>query len=289
MLSEVTPFHFQGFDFYVKRDETIDPLLSGNKYRKLYSLLQTPAHTYQTIMSYGGTQSNAMLSIAALCRQKGWFFHYYCKPIAPHLKQQPSGNLLAALDLGMLLFETNHDDYETTITQLKSNGSSLLIPQGGADAIAQQGIEILAQEIRQWQQSTNLKPLYIVTPSGTGTTAFYLASALPEYTVLTSACIANKNYLITQMQQLGTMPDNLRLLQANRKFHFAQPYPELLHMYEQLKTAGITFDLLYAPQMWLTLLEHMQNFDGTVLYVHSGGLMGNATMLERYQHKGLIT
>ncbi|MDQ6981063.1 MAG: 1-aminocyclopropane-1-carboxylate deaminase, partial [Ghiorsea sp.] len=60
MLSDVTPFHFQGLDCFVKRDELIDPLLSGNKYRKLYSLIQTPSETYSTLISYGGTQSNAM-------------------------------------------------------------------------------------------------------------------------------------------------------------------------------------------------------------------------------------
>lgn len=287
MNSPITPFFFQGFDFYVKRDELIHPLLSGNKYRKLYSLLQTPTDTYQTIISYGGTQSNAMLSLAALCQQKGWNFHYYSKPIATHLKQQSSGNLQAALDLGMLLFETKHDDYESTISKLRSQGTTLVIPQGGADPIAQQGLEVLAQEIKQWQQTSNLKSLNIVTPSGTGTTAFYLASALTECSVFTTAAVGDNDYLISQMQKLGTVPDNLHLLKASKKYHFAKPYPEFLNTYVQLKAAGISFDLIYAPKMWLTLLEHMQDLDGTVLYVHSGGLMGNASMLERYQHRGM--
>jgi 1-aminocyclopropane-1-carboxylate deaminase/D-cysteine desulfhydrase-like pyridoxal-dependent ACC family enzyme len=50
----------------------------------------------------------------------------------------------------------------------------------------------------------------------------------------------------------------------------------------------MTFDLLYAPKMWLTLLAYLKHLQGEVLYVHSGGLLGNASMLERYRHKGLL-
>jgi len=57
-------------EFYVKRDDLIDPYLAGNKYRKLYTLLETPNNTYDTLISYGGTQSNAMLALAAMCQKK---------------------------------------------------------------------------------------------------------------------------------------------------------------------------------------------------------------------------
>jgi len=286
MLSPTTPFHFQDFDFYVKRDELIHPLLSGNKYRKLYTLLQTPTDTYHTIISYGGTQSNAMLSIAALCQQKGWRFQYYCKPLASHLKQQPSGNLKAALDLDMDLLETER--YESTVSQLKSKDKTLLVPQGGADPLAEEGIVILANEIQTWQQQNNIKKLSIVTPSGTGTTVYYLAKHLPDYQVLTTASVGGNTYLKQQMNQLGGFPDNLALLEPSRKYHFAKPYPEFLKTYQELQQAGIIFDLIYAPKMWLTLLANMQNTHDTVLYVHSGGLLGNETMLARYEHKGFL-
>ena len=284
--SKVTPFHFQGFDFFIKRDELIDPLLSGNKYRKFYALLQTPPETYNTMISYGGTQSNAMLSIAALCKQKGWQFHYYCKPLASRLKQHPTGNLKAVLDLGMQLLES--PNYDTLIPTLQSQDKTLLIPQGGADPLAEQGISALANEIKQWQQEQNISKLNVVTPSGTGTTAYYLAKHLPACNILTTACVGGNEYLQQQMQQLGSIPHNLKWLEPLRKYHFAKPYPEFLKTYQTLKQSGMEFDLIYAPLMWQTLLSSMQNIQGTVLYVHSGGLMGNTTMLERYAHKGML-
>ncbi|MDQ6981333.1 MAG: 1-aminocyclopropane-1-carboxylate deaminase, partial [Ghiorsea sp.] len=273
-------------DCFVKRDELIDPLLSGNKYRKLYSLIQTPSETYSTLISYGGTQSNAMLSIAALCQQKGWQFQYYCKPLASQLKQQPIGNLKAALDLGMELIETAN--YESTVSQLKSKNKTLLVPQGGADPLAEEGITILANEIQTWQQQNNIKKLSILTPSGTGTTVYYLAKHLPDNQVLTTASVGDNTYLKQQMNQLGSFPNNLTLLEPTRKYHFAKPYPEFLKTYQELQQAGIIFDLIYAPKMWLTLLANMQNIHDTVLYVHSGGVLGNKTMLARYAHKGLL-
>ncbi|MDX8380585.1 MAG: 1-aminocyclopropane-1-carboxylate deaminase [Ghiorsea sp.] len=284
MLSQVSLFHFQGYDFYVKRDELIDPLLSGNKYRKLYELIQTPSATYSTIISYGGIQSNAMLAIAALCQKKSWAFHYYCKPIQTRIQEKPDGNYKIALELGMKAFPT--ENYDSKITQLKNEGKTLVIPQGGADALAKKGLEVLADEIKQWQQQVGIQSLSIVTPSGTGTTSYYLAKALPDYKVLTTATIGDNDYLKQQMLKLGNIPSNLELLEPERKYHFAKPYPEFLHTYQSLKDSGIEFDLIYAPKMWLTLLANMQNIHGAVLYVHSGGLLGNLTMLARYQHKG---
>ena len=52
-----------------------------------------------------------------------------------------------------------------------------------------------------------------------------------------------------------------------------------------LLDSGVEFDLLYAPGMWKALLEQT---DEEVLYIHSGGVSGNESMLKRYEKKGLI-
>ncbi|MDX9756361.1 MAG: 1-aminocyclopropane-1-carboxylate deaminase/D-cysteine desulfhydrase, partial [Sulfurimonas sp.] len=61
--SEIDKIFLDGRAFYVKRDDLVDPFLAGNKFRKLYALLQTPSNKLNQIISYGGTQSNAMLAI----------------------------------------------------------------------------------------------------------------------------------------------------------------------------------------------------------------------------------
>jgi len=289
-LSPVEQFVFRERDYYVKRDDLVDPLLSGNKYRKLYTLIQTPANRYQKLISYGGIQSNAMLSIAALCKQKGWSFSYTAKPVPQRLKDQPTGNLKMALELGMQLHEVSPEAYEQEILQLNVQGddSALFVPQGGADPLAQSGINVLAREIRQWQLKTGIEKLNMVTPSGTGTTAYYLAVSMPEVSVITTAAVGNRDYLIEQMQHLGSLPVNLRILENEKKHHFAKPYPEFIAIYKELKTAGIEFDLIYGANMWHTLMQHVDAIEGPILYIHSGGLIGNKTMFDRYRHKGLL-
>jgi len=87
------------------------------------------------------------------------------------------------------------------------------------------------------------------------------------------------------MSALSVIPKNLIILNPSKKYHFAKPYPEFIDIYKKLKHAGIEFDLLYAPGMWKALLEQTQE---KILYIHSGGVSGNGSMLQRYSKKGMI-
>ena len=278
-LSKIT---LEGREFLIKRDDLIDPYLAGNKYRKLYTLLNTPKSKYRQIISYGGTQSNAMLAIAAMCKEKSWEFIYYTKPISQVIKQQTYGNYFHAVTLGMQHKEIDTALYRDYISSLSINQdeTALIIDQGGADKSAKDGLEVLAQEIREQTQVLDIKS--VATPSGTGTTALFLALSLPEYTVYTTPCIGDSKYLREQMLALWEIPKNLVILESKKKFHFAKLYLEFLEMYKKTKEAGVVFDLLYAPAMWLALLEQTSE---KVLYIHSGGVSGNESMLKRYSQK----
>jgi len=270
-------------EFLVKRDDLIDPYLAGNKYRKLYKLLQMPTKELDTIISYGGTQSNAMLAISAMCKNKGWKFIYYTKPVSKIIKDTKDGNYFNSIKLGMNHIELKLDEYKPYITSLmfNLNPRTFIIDQGGAIKDALSGIKVLANEI----EDADLEIDAIATPSGTGTTALYLALALPQYKIYTTPAIGDKNYLIEQMSALEKIPTNLIILEDKKKYHFAKLYPEFLEIYKKTKDAGIEFDLLYAPAMWKTLLEQTNE---KVLYIHSGGVSGNSSMLKRYHRKNII-
>ncbi|MEA2112339.1 MAG: pyridoxal-phosphate dependent enzyme [Campylobacterota bacterium] len=287
--SAVEKFTFYGRDFYVKRDDLLDSYLSGNKFRKLYTLYNTSSSTYKKVISYGGTQSNAMLSIAYLCHLKGWEFEYYCRPVALHVKKMNEGNLAQALRFGMRLHEVEHEHFEQEVTKLFFNVDSniCLIAQGGADKIAHKGVKVLADEITLWKDQNKISNLHVITPSGTGTTAFYLAKEL-ECDCYTTAVVGSTEYLNEELKALGQMPKNLHVIATEKKYHFAKLYREFLALYLELKECGIEFDLLYAPKTWLALLENLDAINGDILYVHSGGVYGNGTMLERYRHKGWL-
>jgi 1-aminocyclopropane-1-carboxylate deaminase/D-cysteine desulfhydrase-like pyridoxal-dependent ACC family enzyme len=231
-----------------------------------------------------------MLAMAYLANQKNWIFEYYTKTIPLHVKQIPEGNHKKALDLGMNVFEVPHDQFEQRIRELflHVNSHEVLVPQGGADPIAQSGVSVLADEIRLWQEANHFKTLNIITPSGTGTTAYYLAKLLPTCKVLSTAVVGDDAYLKTEMKALGDIPENLQLLSTQKRYRFATPYKEYYEIYKELHASGIEFDLVYAPKMWLAFLENIKSFEGDFLYVHSGGVSGNATMLKRYQFKEIL-
>jgi 1-aminocyclopropane-1-carboxylate deaminase/D-cysteine desulfhydrase-like pyridoxal-dependent ACC family enzyme len=280
-LSPLSEIILDGREFLIKRDDLIDPFLSGNKYRKLYTLLQTPNEKYNTIISYGGTQSNAMLAIAALCRRKGWHFIYYSKPLSQKQKESGLGNYAHALRLGMEHREIEYALYRDFIASLRLNldEKSFIVDQGGAVAEAKEGLQVLAKELREQLKGKNIDAL--ATPSGTGTTAYFLSRALPEYTLYTTPCVGDVSYLREQISALGPIPKNLHILKPKRKYHFAKPYREFYEIYIKLKESGIEFDLLYAPAMWLALLDQTGE---RILYIHSGGVSGNNSMIERYNY-----
>ena len=280
--SPISKIILEGREFLVKRDDLIDPHLAGNKYRKLYTLLNTPKNSLTKIISYGGTQSNAMLAITAMCKKKDWEFIYYTKTLSTQQKKQNEGNFFHSIELGMKHIEIEEEFYKEFIASLRLNldEKTFIIDQGGAVEEARIGLEVLAQEIRE----ANLDVKSLATPSGTGTTALFLALALPEYKVYTTPCVGDVKYLKEQMQALHDIPDNLVILTPQRKYHFAKPYPAFLNIYKNLLESGIEFDLLYAPGMWKALLEKTEE---EILYIHSGGVTGNESMLKRYEKKGM--
>ncbi|MBU0720770.1 1-aminocyclopropane-1-carboxylate deaminase [bacterium] len=281
--SPISEIELDGRTFLVKRDDLIDPFLAGNKYRKLYTLLQTPSKTFNKIISYGGTQSNAMLAIAAMCKSKNWEFVYYTTSVGDAQKKQNIGNFAHAIGLGMKHRELQPQYYKEYIASLRINldEKTYIIDQGGADRSAKEGLSVLAKEIRD----SNLDVKSLATPSGTGTTALFLALALPEYKVYTTPCVGDALYLQEQMRALHEIPENLIILEPAKKYHFAKPYEEFFTLYKRLlQESKIEFDLLYAPGMWKVLLEQTQE---QILYIHSGGVSGNESMLRRYDKKSI--
>ena len=283
---KTTPIHkitINGNEYFIKRDDLANKLLSGNKYRKLFSLINKKPSDIKKVISFGGAQSNAMLSIAALCNAKGWDFDYTIIELPKNLLK-PTGNLKIALELGMNLKQVSPEKYKLTTENILNtkNPTELIIPQGGAFQDAEPGISNLASEILKYQRDNKTENLKIVTPSGTGTTAYYLAKNLPNNEIYTIPLVRGKAYLEKQMLKLGYLPKNLNILTTKRKFYFAKPDKDHYTKWKEINKSGVIFDLVYAPKMWIALEEN--GISDNVLYIHSGGVLGNESMIERYKN-----
>ncbi|CAH0526413.1 1-aminocyclopropane-1-carboxylate deaminase/D-cysteine desulfhydrase [Vibrio hippocampi] len=293
--SPVTQHCFHGQRFYLKRDDLLHGHFNGNKARKFYSLLTEPAPKVTRLIGWGSAQANSLTALAALACVKGWKLTFYVDHKPHWLDKKPIGNYRTALELGaeiislteLLGKEAPHpQDYiEATHGQ---DPECLIVPEGGRSTIAKPGIDLLAAEILDWARLNNEgKPLKVALPSGTGTTALFLAQTLQPngIEVLTCPCVGGKEYLKTQFRQLGQFDHTPTILELDYKHHFGKLYPADYEIWTELQQqTHIEFDLLYDPMMWQCLLEWQSHHpDHTLLYIHQGGLLGNESMVARYE------
>ncbi len=268
---------FDNHKIYVKRDDLLHRDFSGNKARKFYYFLKNDFPHIKKVVSYGSNQSNAMYSLSVLCRLKGWEFEYYVHHIPSYLKQNPIGNYKGALKNGMSIYEKE--------VPKSFDENTLFIPEGGALKEAQYGIKILSDEIKSWAKEHKIKDLKVFLPSGTGTTALYLQKYLP-FEVLTCACVGDEEYLKKQFLSLENTAFPT-ILERRKKYHFGKIYKDFYIIYKKLLSqTNIEFDLLYDCLGWMCLKQYLSlNPYENILYIHQGGLLGNKSMLQRYEYK----
>ena len=279
--SSVQSIIFQNQHFYIKRDDLIHKDFSGNKARKLHYFLKNSFPAVKKIVSYGSAQSNAMYSLSVLAQMRGWEFEYYVDHIADYLKENPHGNYKAALENNM----------QITVGSIEStnnfNENILFIEEGGRQKEAEYGIRLLAEEIIAWQKMQNLEELNIFLPSGTGTTALFLQKHLPNNRVYTNPCVGDSTYLKKQFLELEKdVKMHPTILSLEKKHHFGKLYRENYKIWLKLQQqTGVVFDLLYDPLGWRTLLSSPEILNKPILYIHQGGVLGNESMLPRYERK----
>lgn len=284
------------------------------------TLLSTDAH----LVSFGGTQSNAMLAIAQVAHAKRVPFSYLSRPPAATTTSSSGGNLERALALGMRHVTLSQPEYASLtvskdLTALSAHccapdERTVLIPQGAACAQARDGLAQLADEINAYIATQEGSERFaIVVPCGTGTTALYLAQHLDNAAAQLFAvpCVGDAAYLAQQFHDLVERDVELRthqttltlptILQPKHKARFGRLSWPLFAMHRELLDAtGIEFDLNYGAFAWHTMFDDAsdalavlqggkeggEESPREVLYVHTGGVSGNATMMERYLAKG---
>ncbi|RDU62636.1 hypothetical protein [Helicobacter sp. MIT 14-3879] len=140
--SIIERYIWNNIEFLVKRDDLISLYINGNKAYKFYFLLDMK---FDSIASFGGNQSNAMLALAYITKQKNANFTYFSKPLSKYLLNNIEGNLKIALGLGMKLEISNNLEQDTLL--FAKNTNSIFIYQGGAFEMARYGIKKLADDI----------------------------------------------------------------------------------------------------------------------------------------------
>ena len=124
-------------NLFIKREDLVHPIISGNKFRKLkYNLEEAKNQNHHTLLTFGGAFSNHIVAVAGAGKEYGFQTIGIIRgeELASKIEDNPSLQLAASL--GMQLKFVNRLTYrnkkdESFIASLKNEfGSVYLLPEG---------------------------------------------------------------------------------------------------------------------------------------------------------------
>ncbi|NOQ16618.1 MAG: pyridoxal-phosphate dependent enzyme [Methyloprofundus sp.] len=272
----------QGIELWLKRDDLLHPIISGNKWRKLkYILEHALSLNTHTIISMGGAYSNHLHALAYV----GKALHISTK--AKIRGEQPAvlnPSLQDMVNWGMQLDFVSRTDYrELRNYQLHDalpelQAGEYWLPEGGAMPLALRGVAELVSEF-------DLDYDVVCVPCGTATTLAGIISVLPaDKRALGFAALKGADFLYDDVQQiLKNTPCHNNDWSIQLDYHFggfAKVKPDL-HIFMQKieQTHGIKLEPVYTGKMLYGLYDLIRkgHFKAgqRIIAVHTGGLQGN--------------
>lgn len=268
----------KGITLCLKREDTIHPFISGNKYRKLkYNLLEVKRQEHTTLLTFGGAFSNHIAATAFAGKEAG------LKTIGiirgEELKDSWTENptLKLAKEHGMEFHFVSRSDYRekdtsTFYERLKSLfGDFYLLPEGGTNALAVKGCEEILTE-------ADMEFDFVCSCVGTGgTVAGLINSAKPHQTVLGFPAL--KGDFLKQDILKFARNENWEFIPDYHFGGYAKVDERLIDFINTFKKeTQIPLDPIYTGKMLFGILDKVkQGFfkPGTsILAIHSGGLQG---------------
>jgi len=267
-----------GVELWIKRDDQLHPIISGNKWRKLkYILDHALCLDSDSLISMGGAYSNHLHALAYV----GKLLDINTKGL---IRGEPGPELTCTLsdmrDWGMKLEfvsrtayrELRHYRGHFDLPGLQPN--QYWLPEGGSQPLALRGVAEIVHEI--------VIPYDVLcVPCGTGTTMAGLIASVPEHvSVLGISALKNAEFLNTDVSNLLSRPKIN--WQINLDYHcggFAKTNPELLSFIDRFEqSTHIPLDPVYTAKMLFALynlIEQKTFKPGTrIIAIHTGGLQG---------------
>ncbi|MCK9636890.1 pyridoxal-phosphate dependent enzyme [Methylobacter sp. Wu8] len=265
-------------ELWMKRDDLLQPVISGNKWRKLkYILDHALSLGKDTIVSMGGAYSNHLHALAYVGKV------LELKTIGLVRGEPPETLTPTLLDMknwGMELRFVSRSDYRI-LRQHKGwhdlpglKPGQYWLPEGGALDLALNGVAELVAEITIPYDT-------LCVSCGTGTTLAGIIDAVPERaSALGFAALKNAGFLNAEVE--AKLSQSRNNWQINLDYHFggfAKTNAQLSAFIEdfELKTA-IPLEPVYTGKMMYAVYDlikkHYFKPDQRIVAVHTGGLQG---------------
>lgn len=286
------------FSFDIKRDDLIDSVISGNKWRKLkYNILNAESRKNKGILTFGGPFSNHLIATAKATNQAG------LKSIGivrgDELTSDSNSTLKNCQELGMKLVFISRTDYRDKddsffIKQLHDEYPNYyIVPEGGRSYYGVVGCqEILSETPNDYD--------HVYLSAGTGTTGTGVVLSAPEKTRvhIVSALkggfmkneIAQLLYTVLNDEQLvETYLTNLVMHNESHFGGYAKVPAELLADINRIYASiHLKLDPIYTAKAFLQMESDFINGkilpDEKVLFIHTGGLQGALTWKDKIDY-----
>ena len=268
------------FPLYIKRDDLIHPIISGNKWRKLkYTLLHALKHKHDHLISMGGAYSNHLHALAYIG------YKLNIKTTGLIRGEQPKEENQTLSDLrkwNMNLNFISRSEFRDLRKHRAFNAppaeqyNGFWIPEGGASEYALKGIAEIVKEI-------DMEYDILTLACGTGTTLAGLAKTIPaEKKVIGFSSLKGGGFLEKDVKKL-IKQRSITNWSINFDYHFggfAKSNDELLSFIEDFqKETSIPLEPVYNGKMLFGLFDLIKNGKlkkgQKIIAIHTGGLQGN--------------
>ena len=277
-------FDDKGIDVFIKRDDLIHPVISGNKWRKLkYLLLKAQAEQKNHLVTFGGAYSNHLLATAAAAAKFGFKSTGFVRGAMVE-----NDTLFLCRLHGMNLIFTDRESYRDKAglfaQYFGSDAEAVFIDEGGASSEGARGCSELVDELTETYD-------HIFCACGTGTTAAGIINGLNQHGLTTKfhavPVLKNGGFLKDEIEKLLKTPDDFQLHLAYHFGGYAKTEPRLVGFIKRfIAETGILIDPVYTGKILFALYDLAEQGvfkpGEKVLAIHTGGLWGLLGMKKRF-------
>ena len=265
---------------FIKRDDLIHPVISGNKWRKLKYALNTMPRNTKHIVSFGGGYSNHLHACGYLCHQLGLQFTAivrgnYSQSITPMLRDLLSWH--AHIEYVDKITYKRRDDDEYLASLRARFPNAYFVPEGGSQQAALLGMAELVEEEFNSQFS------HFVVPVASGATLAGITTAIsPQQNAIGIAVLKGQGYLESLVKTLVPLPTTENNWYINHEYHcggYAKTSAPLLDICDEMTDRyHVPVEPVYSGKVFLALKALLANRyfvrNSRILVVHTGGLQG---------------
>ncbi|WP_396153563.1 1-aminocyclopropane-1-carboxylate deaminase/D-cysteine desulfhydrase [Flavobacterium sp.] len=285
------PIHFpNGIELFIKREDLLHPVISGNKFRKLkYNLAEAKRLGYKKLLTFGGAFSNHIVAVAGAGKEFGFETIGIIRGEELEEKINENPSLAVAEQFGMKFVFVSRDAYRLKespefLEELQSQfGDFYLLPEGGTNELAIKGCEEILSELES-------EFSYVCTSVGTGGTVSGIINGSSSHQNIIGFSSLKGDFLQKDIVKFA----NQNNWTINCEYHFGGYGKVTSELIEFINSFYIQYEIpldpIYTGKMMFGILDLIQNDffppNSKILAIHTGGLQGIAGMNLKLEKSG---